>query len=409
MSQTNWAANLVYDAHAVHSPTSIEELQELVAGADRVKAIGTRHSFTPVADSPGGIQVSLERLPADVVIDPVRMTARVGAGLSYGAVAEALEAQGYALANLASLPHISIAGGATTGTHGSGDGNGMLATSIAAVEIVTHDGSLALIDRHGTDLPAVAMGLGAFGVITRVELDIQPSYRIRQDLYDRPSWAAVLASFDELMASAYSVSLMGPYGPAELNSLWQKQRLDSELSPAPSSAYGGSLRRGPLPEGHPYTPQGEPGPWSERLAHFRLDAAPSMGGDELQSEYFVAREHGVAALEALRRLGDRIDPHLHGTEIRTVAGDDLWLSPAYRRPSVCIGFTWRKHPAEVTALLPEIEEALEPFDPRPHWGKLFALRDLAARFPKLPSFLDVADRLDPTQTFWNPFLDRLRT
>jgi alditol oxidase len=149
------------------------------------------------------------------------------------------------------------------------------------------------------------------------------------------------------------------------------------------------------------------GPWSDRLPHFRLDASPSAGGDELQTEYFVDRQHAVNALRTLRSLGDRISPHLHATEIRTAAADDLWLSPAYERDSLCVGFTWRNHPTEVMALLPDIEAALSSYEPRPHWGKLFVFddEDLARRFPRLPDFLELATTYDPTGKFTNAFID----
>lgn len=409
MSLTNWAQNQTFQARICSSPRSIEQLQELVAGAERVKAVGARHSFTTVADSPGGVQISLDQMPVEVVVDPVRMTATVGAGMSYGAVADALQQEGYALANMASLPHISIAGGTATGTHGSGDRLGMLATSVAAVELITADGSLTRVGRTDPDFAAVAMGLGAFGVIARVDLDIEPTYEVRQDLYDNPSWETVLDDLDGVMASAYSVSLMGTYGGDRLREVWQKQRLDSALSPAPPTGWGGTLRDWTPPKGHKLSPQGGiPGPWSERMAHFVRDCEPSTGGDELQSEYFVARGHGVDALNALRALGADIDPHLWGSEIRTVAADNLWASPAYERASVCIGFTWKKHPPEVGALLPRVEAALEPFEPRPHFGKLFDLPEVLERFPKMSEFLRAVDRWDPRQKFHNPFLGRLR-
>jgi xylitol oxidase len=333
--------------------------------------------------------------------------------MTYGALAERLEASGYALHNMGSLPHISVAGATATGTHGSGDGNGILATAIAAVELVTADGSLRTVDRSSPDLPAVAIGLGAFGVITRLTLDIQPSYLVRQDVYRGAPWDTVLAELDEVMASAYSVSLMTGFDGPVVWWIWQKARVDAggpEAGgpPAVASRFGGSWDDDAnLPVPNSLNPRaGIPGPWSQRLPHFRLDAPPSVGGDELQTEYFVGREHAAAALEILRSLGGRIAPHLHAAEIRTVAADQLWLSPAYRRDSLCIGFTWRRHPAEVDALLPVIEDALWPFEPRPHWGKLFRLdaAELTPRFPRLPDFLLLAREYDPEGKFWNPFL-----
>jgi alditol oxidase len=359
----------------------------------------------------------LSELAPEVTIDADAMTVSVTGGTRYGVLAAELQAHGYALHNTGSLPHISVAGATATGTHGSGDRNGILSTAVSAVELVTSDGSLVTVDRSDPDLKALAVGLGAFGVITRLVLDIQPTYLVRQDVYRNPPWNTVLEAFDEVMASAYSVSLIGDLGSPVLRELWQKARVESvsdghqEPEPVPETLLGGTwYDDAEQPPGHSLTVRaGIPGPWSERLPHFRLDAPPSVGGDELQTEYFVERQHAVSALRTLRSLGDRISPQLHATEIRTAAADDLWLSPAYGRDSLCVGFTWRKHPTEVMALLPEIEAALAPYEPRPHWGKLFVCNDddLARRFPRLPDFLELATTYDPTGKFTNAFIEAL--
>ena len=412
---TNWAGNLAYRADAVHSPTSVAEVQELVARLPRVKALGTRHSFSTVADSPGGALVSLSELAPQLTVDAEAMTVSVTGGTRYGVLAAELQAQGYALHNTGSLPHISVAGATATGTHGSGDRNGILSTAVSAVELVKADGTLVTVDRSNPDLKALAVGLGGFGIITRVVLDIQPTYLVRQDVYRNASWDTVLEAFDAVMASAYSVSLIVDLGSPVIRELWQKARVESvadghqQPEPVPERLHGGTwYDDADRPPGHALTVRaGIAGPWSERLPHFRLDAPPSAGGDELQTEYFVDRRHAVNALRTLRSLGDRISPQLHATEIRTAAADDLWLSPAYGRDSLCVGFTWRRHPTEVMALLPDIEAALAPYDPRPHWGKLFTFNDndLARRFPRLPDFLELRAAYDPTGKFTNRFID----
>ena len=410
MTQTlrNWAGNVSYGAASLAGPTSVPELQELVATSSRIKAIGTRHSFSTIADTPGTL-VSTAGLPAEIVIDDRAMTVRVNGATSYGVLAGELQSQGYALQNMGSLPHISVAGATATGTHGSGDRNGILSTSIAAIDLVTADGERTTIDRSAAHLAAVAVGLGAFGVIVGLTLDIQPTFTVRQDIYLNVPWSTALEQFDDIMSSAYSVSLMGHFAEPTVQQLWCKVRLGDERPAAvPESLYGGSwYDDADLPEGHNLNIRGSiPGPWSERLSHFRLDSAPSAGGDELQSEWFVDRADATAALTELRALGNRIDPHLHATEIRTCAADELWLSPAYQRQSVCLGFTWRNHPVEVAALLPVIEQALAPFEPRAHWGKLFAIggAELVSRYPRAADFRDLVRRYDPTGKFWNPFL-----
>jgi alditol oxidase len=413
---TNWAGNLAYSADSVHHPTSVVEVQELVASLPRVKALGTRHSFNRIADSTGGALISLSELAPEVIIDADAMTVSVTGGTRYGVLAAELQSQGYALHNTGSLPHISVAGATATGTHGSGDRNGILSTAVSAVELVKADGSLVTVDRSNPDLKALAVGLGAFGVITRLVLDMQPTYLVRQDVYRNAPWDTVLDAFDEVMSSAYSVSLIGDFGSPVIRELWQKTRVETapdageQPEPVPESLHGGTwYDDAEEPPDHALNVRaGIPGPWSDRLPHFRLDAPPSAGGDELQTEYFVDRRHAVNALRTLRSLGDRISPHLRATEIRTAAADDLWLSPAYERDSLCIGFTWRKHPTEVMALLADIEAALAPYEPRPHWGKLFVFDDdenLARRFPRLPDFHDLTTTYDPTGKFTNAFID----
>jgi xylitol oxidase len=401
---TNWAGNLTYRAAAVHHPDSVAAVQDLVARLPRVRALGTRHSFSPVADCPGGDLVSLDALPPEITVDPAAMTVSVTAGTRYGELAAELHAKGFALHNTGSLPHISVAGATATGTHGSGDANGILSTAIVALEVVTADGSLHTVRRDDPAFPATAVGLGLFGVITRVVLEIQPTYQVRQDVYIGAPWDGVLEAFDEIMAGAYSVSLMGDPGSPTLMQIWQKTRVgDEPPAAAPESRYGGRwYDDADLPPGIGLNPRaGVVGPWSERLPHFRLDMPPSVGGDELQTEYFVARRHAVDALAAVRALGERISPHLHAMEVRTVAADDLWLSPAHKRDSVTIGFTWRKHPGPVHGLIGDVEAALGDLDARPHWGKLhrFTADDLARAFPRLADAIDLARARDPGGKF----------
>ena len=409
-NHVNWAGNVTYRPEAILEPTTVEELQGMVARWPRVRALGTRHSFTDIADTSGAL-VSLARIEPDLRIDPSTMTATVTGGTRFGVVIRELQAQGFALHNTGSLPHISVAGATATGTHGSGDGNGILATAISAVELVRADGSLVRIDRSSDELSALAVGLGAFGIITRITLDIQPSYLVRQDVYRHAPWETILGQLDEVMASAYSVSLLADFASPTVMQVWLKTRLGSGEHPEVAPTLFGATW---YDDGDEVAPENVnqrasvPGPWSERMPHFRLEGEPSHGGNELQSEYYVAREHGVAAVEALRTLGAQISPHLLIAEIRTAAADALWLSPAYERDVLCLGFTWAKHPVEVAALLPVIEEALAPFAPRPHWGKLFHFGAdvVGQRFPRLPDFMAMRRRYDPEQKFWNPFLER---
>jgi len=390
---TNWAGNTAFTAARIHHPTSLDELRRLVADAPRVRALGSGHSFNDVADSPGEL-VRLDRMPHLVEIDSAAARVRVGAATTYARLATELHAAGFALANLASLPHISVAGSVATGTHGSGPGNQSLSAAVRALELVTADGSLVTLERGHDDFPGAVVALGALGVVTALTLDLVPAFELRQYVREDVPDDAPL---DEVMADGYSVSLFTDYRATRA---WIKRR--DEL---PGGDWHGARPadgpRHPVP-GMPAescTAQlGVPGPWHERLPHFRPDAPPSSAGNELQSEWLLDRADGAAALRELRAAGDRIRPVLQISEVRTIAADDLWLSPSYGRDSVAFHFTWVKDPEAVLPVIKLVEDVLAPFGPRPHWGKLFSRR------PAVPDrFRDLVRRYDPDGVFANAF------
>lgn len=406
MSETNWAGNYAYRAAKIHRPASLAELRELVAVTPKIRPLGSRHTFSAMTDSDE--LVSLERMPADVVVDRDAQTVSFGAQLSYGELARELSPHAVGLANLASLPHICVAGGVATATHGSGDHNGNLATAVSALEMVTSDGRILRAKRGDPDFDGLVVALGALGVVTRLTLDVEPAYGVRQDVFEALAWDTLLEQFDAITAAGYSVSIFTLWGERD-SSVWIKTRTEAGAPPqAPLGTQPASAKVHMIPGQDPIncTPQlGEPGPWSERLAHFRMGFTPSAG-EEIQSEYMVARRHAVGAIKALRELADVIQPLLQITEIRTVAADELWLSPQYRQDTVCIHFTWRREQEAIVRALVPIEEALAPFEPRPHWGKLF-LADaptLAARYPRFGDFAALAARLDPRGAFTNDWL-----
>jgi xylitol oxidase len=389
---------------SVHRPSTLEELQEIVAAARQVRAVGSRHSFNDIADAEE--QVALSALPADVVVDRDAATVSFGAGLTYGELAGALEREGMALHNLASLPHISVAGAVATATHGSGDANGNLATAVAALELVTSSGELVTAARGDADFDGMVVGLGALGVVTRLTLDVEPAYEVRQRVFEELAWDALFEHFDAITASGYSVSVLSYLGDT-VDQVWVRSRVTDAPELVRDGLFGArpaTVERHPILGLDPVncTPQlGLPGPWSARLPYFRMGFTPSAG-EELQSEYLVAREQAGAAIEAVRALADRIRPVLHVCEIRTIAADRLWMSPQYGRDSVGIHFTWALEPEAVARVLADLEPALEPFEPRPHWGKLFLH---APRYERLPDFARLAERLDPRGAFRNAWLE----
>lgn len=402
----NWAGNLTYTGRVV-TPASVAEVQELVAGADRVRALGSRHSFNDIADT-DGVLVSLEALPPEVELGDGTVT--VSAGTRYGVLAEALRAHGVALANLASLPHISVGGAVATGTHGSGDANGSLSTAVAALETVGADGALRTIRRGDPEFAGSVVALGALGVVTRVTLDTLPEFDLRQDVYRRVPWAPVLADLGAVLASAYSVSLFTDWTGEQVAQVWLK----SAGTTPPGDLFGARpsdtqvhMIDGESPAA--VTAQlGVAGPWLDRLPHFRLGFKPSAG-EELQSEYLLPRDAAVEAIGRLRAMSTRIAPLLQISEIRSVAGDDLWLSGAYGRETVGLHFTWRLDPGGVGALLPDLEAALLPLGARPHWGKCFAATatQLARLYPRWTEFAELRRGADPHGTFANAFTARV--
>jgi xylitol oxidase len=405
---TNWAGNLAFTAPVLLRPRSVDEIRTMVASTPRLHALGAGHSFSPVADSPGAL-ITLDDVPHEVEIDSERALVRVGAGVRYAELARALDARGLALANLASLPHISVAGTVATGTHGSGDRNGSLATAVAGIEMVTADGDLVGIGPDGISGAVVA--LGALGVVTSLTLKLVPSFTVRQWVYDDLPRKELDTYFDEIFASAYSVSVFTTWrNPAHLDTVWVKHRGDDGWT-APAQWHDACLadgQRHPVPGQPPgYATQqgGAEGSWHERLPHFRAEFTPSVG-DELQTEYLVPRGQAVAALAALNDLAPRMTPLLMVCEIRTVAADDLWLSPCYGRETAAFHFTWRKDPAAVTALLPALEERLAPFGPRPHWGKVFTFSpaQVEASYPRLAEFRRLMSAYDPAGKFLNRFI-----
>jgi xylitol oxidase len=405
---TNWSGNIRFGAQRVHRPTTLSQLRDVVGSAERVRPLGTAHSFNSIADTRYDL-VSVADLPPECDIDSTAGTARVAGGLRYGDIAARLQAAGWALPNLGSLPHISIAGACATGTHGSGNGNGCLATSVVGLDLVTADGQLVRLD----DVAGAAVGLGALGVITHLTLRLVPTFDIAQYVYDGLPLPATPDRCDELFGAGYSVSLFTKWTGTAGNQAWVKRRTDSPFA-ADREWLGGTLADGPR---HPIagmpaqfcTPQlGEPGPWFERLPHFRLEFNPSAG-DELQSEYLIPRGSAVAAIAALSAIGDRIAPVLHVGEVRTVAEDGLWMSPAYGRDSLAVHFTWINDLEAVAPVMAAVEERLWPLDARPHWGKLWnaPMASVAARYHRLADFADLARRYDPTGKFTNPWLDSL--
>ena len=412
-ARTNWAGNYPYSTDRLHLPKTIEEVQQTVKRCRRLKALGARHSFNGIADSTEN-QISLKHLD-QMALDPKSRTVTVGAGVTYGQLAPYLDGQGFAVHNLASLPHVSVAGACATATHGSGSKNGNLSTAVSALEIVTADGEVVALSRQkdGERFHGAGVALGGLGVVTKVTLDVQPTFQVKQVVYENLPLAQLENHLDDIFSSAYSVSLFTDWQNHRATQVWIKRRVEpgaaSEFAP---EFYGAKLTTQKL---HPLAghsaencteQMGIPGPWYERLPHFRMNFTPSSGA-ELQTEYFVPRNRGYEAILAVEKLRDRLAPHLFISELRTIDADNLWMSTCYQRPSMAIHFTWKPEWPAVKQLLPMIEEQLAPFDARPHWAKLFTMPPtrLKSLYAKLPDYQALLKHYDPRGKFRNEFLN----
>ena len=420
--RTNWAGNLEYHTDHLLLPTNLAEVQQAVKSCTKLKALGARHSFNTIADSNFN-QISLKALdsmsldaqPADVAPS----TVSVGAGVTYGKLAPWLDAQGYAIHNLASLPHVSVIGACATATHGSGSNNGNLSTAVSELEMVTADGNIVHLSRakDGDKFLGAVVALGGLGVVTKVTLDVQPTFQMSQVVYENLSFDQLEHNLDAIFLSGYSVSLFTDWQNHRATQVWIKSRIQPSTTPSgkagiPALFHGATLATQKLHPiaGHSAEPcteqQGIPGPWYERMPHFRMNFTPSSGA-ELQSEYFVPRDRAYQAIRAVEELRDQITPHLFITEFRTIAPDDLWISPCYHRPSMAIHFTWKPETPEVTKILPLIEAKLAPFDAKPHWAKVFTMppQKLQSRHPRMADYQALVRQYDPTGKFRNNFMD----
>jgi len=411
----NWAGNLTYSTSNVFEPSTVEEVQDTIKKCSKLRAQGTRHCFNRIADSDANL-LSSRKLTEVSSIDRAANRITVGGGIRYGDLCKQLDSQGFAIHNLASLPHISIAGACATATHGSGIKNGNLATAVSGIEFVSGKGELVSLTREkdGEIFNGAVVALGALGVITKVTLDLKPSFSVRQDVYLNLPVSQLEEHFDEIMGSGYSVSLFTDWQTENVNQVWIKREVkQGESFQAEPTFFGAALSTRNV---HPIieisaencTDQmGVPGPWYERLPHFKLDFTPSSG-EELQAEYFVPREKAYEAIKAVETLRQELKSLLMITEIRCIEADDLWMSMSYHRPSVAIHFTLKQDVEGVASLLPKIEEKLTPFDVRPHWGKLFTVPPavLQTRYERFQDFVDLMRRYDPDGKFVNPFMSQ---
>jgi len=405
----NWSGTVTFQDSRSHSPATVDELAKIVAKEGKIRARGSAHCFNAIADT-SAASVTFENMPQEIVIDKDRAIVTVLAGMKYGELAVALHDRGWALHNMASLPHISVAGAIATATHGSGVGNGNLATAVRGLEIVLPDGNIKTVTSQDPDFAGFVVGLGLVGIVSKVDLAIEPTFNIEQTVYRGMSRETYAANLDEIMSLAYSVSYFTTWAAAGGGEVWAKFRSGSKAPAGLFEAYPATSNRHPLPglNPEPCTEQmAVSGPWHLRLPHFKMEFTPSAG-DEIQSEFFVDRKDAPAAIAALEKIAPQINEILWVTEIRAIAADELWMSPHYQRDSIGIHFTWKKVDA-VYEFVKVVEAVLAPFKYRPHLGKVFSASPeyLKSVMPKIDDFMKLVQQIDPANKFGNAFTDNL--
>jgi len=409
---TNWAGNLRYSTGNVHYPNTIGEVQDVIKKSQKLTALGSRHSFNTIADNTEN-QVSLSHFNKVVSLDKLAGTVTVESGIKYGELAPYLHENGFALHNLASLPHISIAGAVATATHGSGIKNGNLSTAVLGIEFINAAGELVNLTKKndGDKFNGAVVALGAFGVVTKLTLELQPTFNMKQVVYRNLAMSELEKNFNEIMGSGYSVSLFTDWKNKNINEVWVKSKVENENDAARPELFGAKLAQQNL---HPIETEsaenctdqmGVPGPWYERMPHFKMGFKPSAG-KELQAEYFVPIEHAYEAMMVFEKLTEKITPHLFISEIRAIAADDFWMSPCHKKTCIALHTTWKQEVEAVMQLLPVLEEQLAPFEARPHWAKLFTMSPsvLRSRYEKLNDFKQLVSQYDPNGKFRNEFL-----
>jgi xylitol oxidase len=413
-SRTNWAGNLTYSTDNLYTPETVAELQKTIKKYRKIRALGSKHSFNKIADTTEN-QVSSSKLNKIISLDKEKHTVTVEAGIKYGELCTYLDANGYALHNLASLPHISIAGACSTSTHGSGIKNGSLATAVSAIEFVNAAGDIVSLskEKNGGEFSGVVVGLGSIGIVTKLTLDLLPSFKMRQMVYMNMPMSELEKNFESIMSAGYSVSLFTDWKNKNINQVWIKSKVDgNETGEITAEFHGAKVATKNM---HPLedlsaencTEQmGVAGPWYERMPHFKMGFTPSSG-KELQSEYFIPLENAYEGMLAIEKLNAKVSPHLFISEIRAIPADDLWMSPFYKKTCIAFHFTWKQEWNEVQKLLPLVEEALAPFNPRPHWGKLFTLKPgvLQSRIERLNDFKVLLKKYDAAGKFKNEFIE----
>lgn len=428
-SWQNWARTERVRPTTVEYPSTIEAVRRSVRSAAArgrlIKAVGTGHSFTGIAVAPGTL-LEMTELSGLVSVDRDRQRARLLAGTRLHRIPALLAPYGLAMANLGDIDRQSISGAISTGTHGTGSRFGGIATQVVAATLVTADGELLTVseDENADLLPAVALGLGALGILVDVTIQCVPAFVL--EAVERPE--PLDSVVDDVVSRADAVDHFEFYWFPHTDTALTKTntRLPAGSPTKPLSAasrlvddvlVGNVVHQSVCSAGRA-APGLVPGinrlsakVWGDRTfsdASHRVFAT-SRGVRFREMEYAVPLDRLASAFRGVQRVIDE-----HGwriefpIEVRTAAADDLWLSTATERPSgyLAVHRYWKTDHTEYFAA---VEEIMLAHEGRPHWGKLHTLdaSALRARYPRFDDFTALRDRLDPDRAFRNPYLERV--
>uniref|UniRef100_A0A183BXR1 FAD-binding PCMH-type domain-containing protein n=1 Tax=Globodera pallida TaxID=36090 RepID=A0A183BXR1_GLOPA len=404
----NWGGNFYFCTQNIQYPRTTAQVQQIVKRAKKLRVIGNRHSFSKIGDSCGTILSTLG-MNSIIKIDRATFTVTVQPGITYTDLAPILYTNKLALPNLAALAEISVGGATQTCTHGSGLGHANLATQIRSMQIVLADGTIAQFGPNNAQLGAVACGLGAFGVVTEIELNVVPAYDTISYAFANMPTENLYAHFDEILRLGYKTEMLNTLSNS---SVWTltivtvvANSKDDEKMKHMSSLFGAVRILEPLTIMQ--TELNKVQPWYYGLVLLRTGMSGN-DGNEIESEFFIPYNHGVPAIKAISTLYPLIRPLISNLLIRTIKEDNLWMSMHNGNvPTVAIHFTWVNNLALVNPALAQVEQILAQFGARPHWAKHFTMQpnQFLHTYTRLNDFRKLADELDPKHKFRNEFLD----
>jgi L-gulono-1,4-lactone dehydrogenase len=424
---SNWSGLATAHPAQLIAPADATEVADAVVAAGnnglRVKMVGAGHSFTDIAVT-DGLMLRPDRLVGIVGVDRDTMTVTVLGGTPLHVLNERLHGLGLALHNMGDVDRQSVAGAISTGTHGTGGHWASLSAQVAALELVTADGSLlrASTTENSEVFHAARVGLGALGILTAVTFMVEPAFTL--EAVERPmSWAEVVDGFDAMVAENHHAEA---YWFPHTDRMLTKRDNRTLDEPRPlsrlrayvddrllSNTVFGIVNRvgNAVPRSIGTINQVSARALSARTfsdASYRVFTSPRRVVFR-EMEYALPRAAGMAALADVRRLIDRSGWRISfPVEIRYAPADDVWLSTASGRDSVYLAFHVNAQ-TDHTAYFTGVEAVLKEYDGRPHWGKLHtrSATDLAPAYPHFADFLAVRDRLDPDRLFTNRYLDRV--